>query len=80
MGLDADQPCARTGATAGRLGDGTPCHAPVGRMVGDGDRAWCHLGGRRLRPAAGRLRVRQPSGSTLRRLVTADGRRRFAVA
>lgn len=44
-------------AAYGRLGDGTPCYAPLGVMVDDGDRLCCHLCGRWFRSVASHLRV-----------------------
>ncbi|SNT63626.1 hypothetical protein SAMN05421812_115167 [Asanoa hainanensis] len=41
----------------GRLPDGTGYHAPLGRMVADGDRVCCHLCGRFFLSVASHIRV-----------------------
>jgi len=37
------------------LADGTPCYAPVGEVIADGDRVTCHLCGRAFRSVAAHL-------------------------
>jgi predicted transcriptional regulator len=50
---------ARTGtpmrAVAGVLDDGTPCYAPIGEIIFDGQRVTCHLCGRAFRSVAAHL-------------------------
>jgi hypothetical protein len=42
---------------AGALADGTPCHAPVGEIVAEGDLVVCHLCGRWFRSVTAHLRA-----------------------
>jgi lambda repressor-like predicted transcriptional regulator len=53
-----------------RLDDGTPCYAPVGRLLEDGDRVCCHLCGSWFLSVASHLRVH---GWTKADYVTAFG-------